>query len=119
MVKLGNDQPTSVPRSPPLAPPRPSFSFFERKINRWGATTQRHFIYFPPPRPLRFPPHHYPKGPWPSVKGRKSPPLSPQIFILKFFLPDLYGADPAPPGGKKSRNEKRGRPPPLFKLLRM
>nr|UYR51067.1 hypothetical protein [Morchella crassipes] len=33
---------------PPPSRPRPSFSFFERKIKR-GATTQRHFIASPPP----------------------------------------------------------------------
>nr|UYR50977.1 hypothetical protein [Morchella crassipes] len=83
-----------------------------------GAATQRHFLNFPPPRPLRIPPHHYPKGPWPSVKGRKSPPLSPQIFIFKFFPPTFTAPIRHPQGEKKkSRNEKRGDPPPPFQTI--
>nr|UYR50927.1 hypothetical protein [Morchella crassipes] len=58
-----------------------------------------------------------PKGPWPSVKGRKSP-LSPQIFIFKFFpRPLRRRSGTARGGGKKIKKWKEGRPPPPFQTI--
>nr|UYR51047.1 hypothetical protein [Morchella crassipes] len=49
-----------------------------------------------------------PKGPWDS-----KPLSSIHKFSFWNFFPDLYGGHPAPPGEKKIKKWKEGRPPPF------
>nr|UYR50805.1 hypothetical protein [Morchella crassipes] len=58
-------------------------------------------------------------GEWRGGRGRKdSKPPPPSIHKFSFlnFLPDLYGADPAPPG-EKNQEMKRGATPPPFQTI--
>nr|UYR50966.1 hypothetical protein [Morchella crassipes] len=102
---------------PPNIPPPPSEMGGRRGAGGGGRGCHTaSFSQLPPPTFTHPPPHHYPKGPWPSVKGRKSPPLSPQIFIFKIFPRPLR----RPSGtarGKKIKKWKEGRPPPPFQTI--
>nr|UYR50911.1 hypothetical protein [Morchella crassipes] len=111
---IGDERVLGAPR---ISPPPSEMGGGGGPHGGWAGGLPHSVIFstFPPPRPLRIPP---PPTSTPKALDLRSrvgnPPLSPQIFIFKFFPRPLRRRSGTARGGKKNQEMKRGATPPPF-----